>query len=154
MDSLVIPKTPQWLFLSVQNYLMFNAYGEGYLCLLKMFLFLSIPSVYFIQFLREIYMEKVLQELFWVPFFGRPYRSNSTRIHLGVTLACKKSPLLFITLIVWDIAMKKMKEKSKVLNWIVTIFLQPFVDLSLAWMLCFQVWLLNKGKIVSLEWII
>ena len=130
MDSSVIPKTPQWLFLSVQNYLMFNAFGEGYLCL--MFLFLSIPSIYFIQFLREIYMEKVLQELFWVPFFGCPYCSNSTKIHLHATLACKHAPLLFITLIVWDIAIKKMKEKSEVLNWIVTIFLQPFVDLSLA----------------------
>ena len=109
-------QNPQWLFLSVQNYLMFNAFGEGYFCLLKMLLFLSIPSVYFIQFLREIYMEKVLQELFWVPFFGCPYRSNSTKIHLDVTLACKKqhAPLLFITLIVWDIAIKKMKEKSKV----------------------------------------
>ena len=73
----MIPKTPQWLFLSVQNYLMFNAFGEGYLCLLKMFLFLSIPSIYFIQFLREIYMEKVLQELFWVPILLKQYQNTS-----------------------------------------------------------------------------
>ena len=31
--------------------------------------------------------------------------------------------LLFITLIVWEIAMKKMKERSKASNWIITIFL-------------------------------
>ena len=54
--------------LSVQKYLVFSAFGEGCLCLLKMFL--SICRLYFIQFLHEIYMEKVLQELAWVPFLG------------------------------------------------------------------------------------
>ena len=42
-----------------------------------MFLFLSIPSIYFIQFLREIYMEKVLQELFWVPILLKQYQNTS-----------------------------------------------------------------------------
>ena len=31
-------------------------------------------------------MEKVLQELFWAYFFGRPYRSNGTKIHLDAAL--------------------------------------------------------------------
>ena len=30
-------------------------------------------------------MEKVLQELFWAHFFGRPYRPNGTEIHLDAT---------------------------------------------------------------------
>ena len=31
-------------------------------------------------------MEKVLQELFWVHFFGRSHHSNSTKIHLDAAL--------------------------------------------------------------------
>ena len=31
-------------------------------------------------------MEKVLQELFWVQFFGWSYRSNSSKIHMDVAL--------------------------------------------------------------------
>ena len=31
-------------------------------------------------------MKKVLQELFWVHFFGHPYRSNGTKIHLDAAL--------------------------------------------------------------------
>ena len=65
---------------------MFNAVGEGYLCLLKRVLFLSIRRLYFIQFLREICMEKRLRS-FWVHFFGRPYRSNGTKILLDAALA-------------------------------------------------------------------
>ena len=68
------------------NILMFNAFVEGYLCLLKRFLLLSILRLYFIQFLPEIYLEKVLQEIFWVDFFGRSYRSNGTKIHLDTAL--------------------------------------------------------------------
>ena len=49
---------------------MFNASGEGYLSLLKRFLFLSIRRLYFIKVLCEIYMEKVLQESFWAHFLG------------------------------------------------------------------------------------
>ena len=49
-------------------------------------LFLSIPGLYFIQFIREIYMENVLQELFWVHFFGHPYRSNGTKTDLDAAL--------------------------------------------------------------------
>ena len=60
LNSLVIPKTPQWLQLMVQKDLMFNAFGEEYLCLLKRVLFLSICRLYLIKLLREIYMVKVL----------------------------------------------------------------------------------------------
>ena len=49
---------------------MFNAFGEGYLTLLKRFLFFSICRLYFIYVLHEIYMGKVLQELFWAHFWG------------------------------------------------------------------------------------
>ena len=93
--SFVIPKNSQWLQLSFQNYLMFNAFEEEYLCLLKMFLFSSIRRLYFIQFLSEIYMEKVLQELFGVPFLGHPYRSNGTKIHLDMTLFPEFSLIFF-----------------------------------------------------------
>ena len=31
-------------------------------------------------------MKKVLQELFWVHFFGHPYSSNGTKIHLDAAL--------------------------------------------------------------------
>ena len=65
---------------------MLNAFGEGYLSLLKRFLFLRICRLHFIYVLREIYMEKVLQEPFWLHFFGHPYRSNGTKIHLDATL--------------------------------------------------------------------
>ena len=74
--------------LSVQKYLVFSAFGEGCLCLLKMFL--HICRLYFIQFLHEIYMEKVLQELVWVPFFECPYHSNGTKLHLVVALIMVK----------------------------------------------------------------
>ena len=33
-----------------------------------------------------MYMEKVLQELFGVHFFGCPYHSNGTKIHLDAAL--------------------------------------------------------------------
>ena len=32
-------------------------------------------------------MEKVLQELFWAHFFGRPYRSNGTKAYLDAAVA-------------------------------------------------------------------
>ena len=57
---------------------MFSAFEEGYLCLLKTFL-LSIHRPHLMQFLREMYMEKVLQELFWVHLFGHLHPSNSTK---------------------------------------------------------------------------
>ena len=60
-----------------------------------MFLFSSIRRLYFIQFLSEIYMEKVLQELFGVPFLGHPYRSNGTKIHLDMTLFPEFSLIFF-----------------------------------------------------------
>ena len=47
---------------------------------------LSIPRLYFIQFLCEIYMENELQELFWVHFFGCPHHSNGTKVHVDVAL--------------------------------------------------------------------
>ena len=56
---------------------MFNAFEEGYLCLSKRFLFLSIRRLHLISFLREMYVEKVLQELFWAP---------STKIDLNAAL--------------------------------------------------------------------
>ena len=54
-----------------------NAFGKGYLCLLKRFLFLSIHRLYFIYFLQEIYMEKVLQEILWVPILFKRYQNTS-----------------------------------------------------------------------------
>ena len=78
--------------------MMFNAFGEGYLCLLKIFLFLSFRKLYFMYILHEIYKAKVLQQLFWAYFFGRPYRSNGIKIHLDAALLCIAFPLfsLFI----------------------------------------------------------
>ena len=35
-------------------------------------LFLNINKLYFISFLHEIYMEKVLEELIWVHFYVGP----------------------------------------------------------------------------------
>ena len=49
---------------------MLNAFGEGYLCLLQRFLFLSICRLCFILFLQEIVIETVLQKLFWAHFLG------------------------------------------------------------------------------------
>ena len=51
---------PPVIVAECQKYLMFQAFGKVYLCLLKIFLFLSICRLYFIQFLHEIYMGKVL----------------------------------------------------------------------------------------------
>ena len=56
--------------MSFQKYLVFNAFGEGCFCLLKIFLFLSIHRLNFVQFLREIYMEKILEKFVWAPFLG------------------------------------------------------------------------------------
>ena len=44
--------------------------------------FLDIHRLYFISFLCEIYMEKVLQELIWVHFYVCPNYSNGIKIHL------------------------------------------------------------------------
>ena len=38
-------------------------------------------------------MEKVLQEFFWVHFFGCPYRSNGTKLHLDAALNTSASEL-------------------------------------------------------------
>ena len=62
-------------------------------------------------------------------------------------------PLLFMTVIVWDIGMKEMKERSKISNLMVDHFSLTFVNLSLAWMLYFHAWLQNKGKILSVVWL-
>ena len=51
------------------------------------FLFLSIRRLHLIYILPEIYIEKVLQELFWAHFLGRPYSSSCTKIHLDAALA-------------------------------------------------------------------
>ena len=61
------------------------------------------------------------------------------------SMRVKNAPLLFMTL-VWDIRTKKMKERTKRSNLIVDHFSSAFVNLSLAWMFYFHVWLQNKGK--------
>ena len=67
--SLVILKNSQWLQLSVQKYLMFNAWGEGYLCLLKRFLFLTIRRLYSFSFYVK-YIYKKGYKNFLAAFFG------------------------------------------------------------------------------------
>ena len=49
-------------------------------------------------------MQKVLQEPFWVHFFGA---------HTIQTSGCGTA-FLFMTLIIWDIEMKKMKKEQKI----------------------------------------
>ena len=57
--------------LNLQRYLVFNVFGEEYLCLLKRFLILSIRGLYFIQFLFEIYIyRKGVQNFFGYNFLG------------------------------------------------------------------------------------
>ena len=51
-----------------------------------------------------------------------------------------------MTLIAWDNATKKMKERTKASNLIVEHFSLTFVNLSLVWMLRFYEWLQNKEK--------
>ena len=53
---------------------------------------------------------------------------------------------MFMTLIVWDNATKKMKERTKTSNLIVDHFSLTFVNFSLAWMLYFYEWCQDKGK--------
>ena len=60
------------------------------------------------------------------------------------------APLLFMTLFVWDIGMKKMKERAKTSDLLVDYFSLTFVNLLLTWMLQFHGWLQNKGKTPSL----
>ena len=55
---------------------------------------------------------------------------------------------MFMTLIVWDNGMKKMKEWIKTSNLIVDHFSLIFVNLLLAWMLYFHERLQNKGKLL------
>ena len=52
----------------------------------------------------------------------------------------------FMTLIVWDIGTKKIKEKIRTSDLIVDHFSLTFVNLLLAWMLYFHAWHQNKGK--------
>ena len=65
--------------------------GRIFESLENFFVFLSICRLYFIQVLSEIYMENVLQELFWAQFFEPSYRSNGTKIHLDVALFATKA---------------------------------------------------------------
>ena len=51
-----------------------------------------------------------------------------------------------MTLIVWDIGTKKMKERTKTSNLIVDHFSLTFVNLSLASTFYFHLRLQNKGK--------
>ena len=53
---------------------------------------------------------------------------------------------MFMTLIVWDMATKKMKERTNASNLIVDHFSFTFVKLSLAGMLHFYQWLQIKRK--------
>ena len=53
---------------------------------------------------------------------------------------------MFMTLIVWDIGTKKIKERTKTSNLVIDHFSLTFVNLSLAWMLYFHVWIQNMGK--------
>ena len=57
------------------------------------------------------------------------------------------SPILLITLVVWNIGMKKMKERSKTSNWTVNHFFSTFVNPLLAWMLNFYVWLQSNWTV-------
>ena len=41
-------------------------------------------------------MEKVLQEHFWAHFFGRPYCSNGTKIHLDAAMDEVHYPLTYV----------------------------------------------------------
>ena len=53
-------------------------------------------------------------------------------------------PFLFMSLIVWDIGTKKMKEQIiKFDSWPLTL---TSVNPSLVWMFYFCIWLQNKGK--------
>ena len=68
-DSSVIPKKPngcKW----VSKYSMFNAFGQGYLCLVKRFLFLNIrKTIFHLVFTWNIYGRKCyknfLGRIFW-----------------------------------------------------------------------------------------
>ena len=63
------------------------------MCLLQRFLFLSIHRLYLISFLREILMEKVLQEFLGCIFLGA-HTIQTTKTHLHATLAKHtKTPL-------------------------------------------------------------
>ena len=66
---------------------------------------------------------------------------NTTR---ATSLMCVKNSTG--TLTVWSTAMKKMKERTKTSNLIVNHFSLILVNLLLAWMLYFYVWLQNKRK--------
>ena len=68
---------------------------------------------------------------------------------------------MFMTLIAWDNVTKKMKERTKTSNLIVDHFSLTFVNLSLAWMLYFYVWLQNNEKFLvrseyynQIDWIL
>ena len=58
---------------------------------------------------------------------------------------------MFMTLIVWDIGTKKIKEKTKKSNLIVDHFSLTLINLSLPSMLYLNVWLQNGRKF--LVWI-
>ena len=53
---------------------------------------------------------------------------------------------MFKALIDWDIGTKKIKERTKTSNLVADHFSLTFVNLSLAWMLNFHVWIQNMGK--------
>ena len=78
---------------------MFNAFGEGYLWLLKRFLFLSIRRLFLsisVNFyVKNIYGKRVIGT-FWADLFGCPYRSNDTKIHLEAALLIPKSLKRFL----------------------------------------------------------
>ena len=71
------PPAPPIIVPECPKYLIFNVFKEGYLCLLKIFLFSSIHRLYFIQLVKYIW--KKCYKNFLSAFFGRRYCSNGTK---------------------------------------------------------------------------
>ena len=60
-------------------------WGRIFVSLEKILVFKYSDTIFHLVFC-EIYMEKVLQELFWAHFFVHQYHSNGTKIHLDAAL--------------------------------------------------------------------
>ena len=98
-----------------------------------------------------IFLEKYQSSPFDACYCMQTYQHT---YHQFDVFKIQHASLLFMTLKIWEIAMNQTKERSKISNWTVDHFSLTFVNLLLASMLDFQVWLHSKGKILSFEWIL
>ena len=91
-------------------------------------------------------MKKVLQELFWVHFFGHPYCSNGTKIHLDAAL---HEDLVYLQIIYHYACYLKYTELKKPF-WPLSLVAQTSIPASKSLCICLR-HVFCLGDVVSIN---